>query len=101
LRFESRNGRHRNCFKDFEANGISQKDLDRIKAGRNKFLSGLASVNGFQLAQYEIFAGTPDFINQDVKIFWQLALPMSCEYTIHTSKTSHLLLRVLFQREQT
>jgi hypothetical protein len=38
----------------------------------------IASVNGkgFQLAQYEIFAGTPDFINQDVKIFWQLALPM-------------------------
>jgi len=58
------------AFKDFEANGISQKDLDRIKAGQEtSFYQGLASVNGkgFQLAQYEIFAGTPDFINQDVK----------------------------------
>jgi zinc protease len=58
------------AFKDFEGNGISQKDLDRIKAGQETdFYTGLASVNGkgFQLAQYEIFAGTPDFINQDVK----------------------------------
>lgn len=58
------------AFKDFEANGISQKDLDRIKAGQEtNFYTGLASVNGkgFQLAQYEIFAGSPEFINKDVK----------------------------------
>ena len=58
------------AFKDFEANGIAQKDLDRIKAGQETdFYTGLASVNGkgFQLAQYEIFAGTPDYINQDIK----------------------------------
>ena len=58
------------AFKDFEANGIAQKDLDRIKAGQETdFYTGLASVNGkgFKLAQYEIFAGTPDYINQDIK----------------------------------
>jgi zinc protease len=56
--------------KDFELNGISEKDLNRIKAGQETdFYQGLSSVlgKGFQLAQYEIFAGDPGFINQDVK----------------------------------
>jgi len=55
---------------DFEANGISIKDLDRIKAGQETdFYNSLSSVlgKGIQLAQYEIFAGDPAFINQDVK----------------------------------
>ncbi len=59
-----------NGFKDFELNGISEKDLNRIKAGQETdFYQGLSSVlgKGFQLAQYEIFAGDPGFINQDVK----------------------------------
>ena len=58
------------AFKNFESQGISQQDLDRIKAGQETaFYNGLSSVlgKGFQLAQYEIFAGNPDFINQDVK----------------------------------
>ena len=58
------------AFAKFEAEGISQQDLDRIKAGQETaFYTALSSVlgKGFQLAQYEIFAGTPDFINQDVK----------------------------------
>ncbi|MFV8440593.1 M16 family metallopeptidase [Flavobacterium sp. LB2P44] len=58
------------AFKDFEAQGISQEDLNRIKAGQETaFYTNLSSVlgKGFQLAQYEIFAGTPDYINQDVK----------------------------------
>ena len=57
-------------FKDFELNGISDKDLNRIKAGQEtSFYNRLSSVlgKGFQLAQYEIFAGDPSFINQDVK----------------------------------
>ncbi|MDG4714370.1 M16 family metallopeptidase [Winogradskyella marincola] len=57
-------------FKDFELNGISDADLNRIKAGQEtEFYQGLSSVlgKGFQLAQYEIFAGDPGFINQDVK----------------------------------
>ena len=56
--------------KDFELNGISEKDLNRIKAGQETdFYQGLSSVlgKGFQLAQYEIFAGDPGYINQDVK----------------------------------
>ena len=59
-----------NGLKDFELNGISENDLNRIKAGQEtNFYQGLSSVlgKGFQLAQYEIFAGDPGFINQDVK----------------------------------
>ena len=58
------------AFKNFEAEGISQQDLNRIKAGQETaFYTNLSSVlgKGFQLAQDEIFAGTPDYINQDVK----------------------------------
>lgn len=57
-------------FANFEAEGISTADLDRIKAGQETaFYQGLSSVlgKGFQLAQYEIFAGDPGFVNQDVK----------------------------------
>ncbi|MBC2846043.1 M16 family metallopeptidase [Winogradskyella flava] len=59
-----------NGLKDFELNGISKNDLNRIKAGQEtNFYQGLSSVlgKGFQLAQYEIFAGDPGFINEDVK----------------------------------
>ena len=58
------------AFKDFELKGISEKDLSRIKAGQETaFYTNLSSVlgKGFQLAQYEIFAGDPGFIDQDVK----------------------------------
>lgn len=57
-------------FKNFEAEGISEEDLERIKAGKEtSFYNSLSSVlgKGFQLAQYEIFAGDPGFVNQDVK----------------------------------
>lgn len=60
----------KNGLKDFELNGISEEDLNRIKAGQETdFYRGLSSVlgKGFQLAQYEIFTGDPGFINQDVK----------------------------------
>lgn len=58
------------AFKNFETEGISQQDLNRIKAGQETaFYTNLSSVlgKGFQLAQYEISLGTPDYINQDVK----------------------------------
>ncbi|MHA7058150.1 M16 family metallopeptidase [Aquimarina sp. M1] len=57
-------------FEKFEAEGISEEDLNRIKAGlETNFYNSLSSVlgKGFQLAQYEIFAGDPGFINQDIK----------------------------------
>ncbi|WP_109298817.1 pitrilysin family protein [Aquimarina sp. AU474] len=58
------------AFSKFETEGISQQDLDRIKAGQETaFYNRLSSVlgKGFQLAQYEIFAGDPGFINKDVQ----------------------------------
>lgn len=57
------------AFTKFELEGISQKDLERIKAGQEtQFYNGLSSVlgKGFQLAQYEIFAGDPAYITEDV-----------------------------------
>ena len=58
------------AFARFEKDGISSKDLARIKAGQEtEFYQGLSSVlgKGFQLAQYEIFAGGAEFISQDVQ----------------------------------
>lgn len=58
------------AFATFEAEGIPQADLDRIKAGQEtRFYNGLSSVlgKGFQLAQYKIFAEDPAYINEDVK----------------------------------
>lgn len=56
-------------FQDFEKEGISEKDLQRIKAGQETaFYSSLSSVLGkaFQLAQYDIFAKDPEYINEEV-----------------------------------
>lgn len=58
------------AFAKFEKEGISDDDLERIKAGQETaFYNSLSSVlgKGFQLAQYQIFAGDPGFVNQDVK----------------------------------
>ncbi|APE02491.1 peptidase M16 [Alteromonas mediterranea] len=58
------------AFARFEKKGIAPEDLARIKAGQEtEFYQGLSSVlgKGFQLAQYEIFAGNAAFISQDVK----------------------------------
>ena len=56
-------------FSQFEEEGIPEKDLKRIKAGQEtEFYNSLSSVlgKGFQLAQYEIFAGDPNYINTEV-----------------------------------
>ncbi len=58
------------AFGMFEKEGISEKDLSRIKAGlETQFYNSLSSVlgKGAQLAQYNIFAGNPGFIDQDIK----------------------------------
>lgn len=58
------------AFIKFETEGIPQKDLDRIKAGQEtRFYNGLSSVlgKGFQLAQYNIFASDPGFVEKDVQ----------------------------------
>ncbi len=56
------------AFTLFEKEGIPQKDLDRIKAGlETQFYNSLLSVQGkgFQLAEYNIFAGDPNFLEKD------------------------------------
>lgn len=58
------------AFAVFENEGISNEDLQRIKSKQEtNFYSGLSSVlgKGFQLAQYNIFAGDPAYINEDIK----------------------------------
>lgn len=58
------------AFTRFEEEGFTQADLDRIKAGiETGFYNGLSSVLGkaFQLAQYNIFANDPGYINQDIQ----------------------------------
>ena len=58
------------AFAKFEKDGISEKDLSRIKAGQEtQFYNSLSSVlgKGAQLAQYNIFAGDPGFIEKDIK----------------------------------
>ena len=57
------------AFAKFEETGIPQKDLDRIKAGQEtRFYNGLSSVLGksFNLAQYNIFANDPGFVQSDI-----------------------------------
>jgi len=57
------------AFAKFESEGISQKELDRIKAiQETSFYNRLSSVlgKGFELAQYNIFANNPGFVETDV-----------------------------------
>ncbi|WP_227006261.1 M16 family metallopeptidase [Rufibacter latericius] len=58
------------AFLKFEKEGFSDEDLNRIKTAQEvSFYNGLASVQGkgFQLAQYQIFAGDPGFISKDIQ----------------------------------
>lgn len=57
------------AFARFEKNGISEKDLNRIKAGQEtQFYGSLSNVlgKGAQLTQYSIFAGDPGFAEKDI-----------------------------------
>ncbi len=58
------------AFAKFEKDGISERDLNRIKAGQEtQFYGSLSSVlgKGFQLAQYNIFANDPGFVAKDIE----------------------------------
>lgn len=58
------------AFSQFEEEGFTEDDLKRIKAGiETDFYNGLSSVLGkaFQLAQYNIFANDPGYINTDIQ----------------------------------
>ncbi len=58
------------AFKKFEEEGVKESDIERIKAGlETGFYNGISSVLGksFQLAQYNVFAGDPAFITEDIE----------------------------------
>ena len=58
------------AFELFEKEGATDRDVERIKAGlETQFYNGISSVLGksFQLAQYNVFAGDPGFIEQDIE----------------------------------
>ena len=58
------------AFDKFEKDGFTQEDLDRIKAKtETQFYNGISSVLGksFQLAAYNTYTGSPDFISQDIQ----------------------------------
>ena len=57
------------AFEKFESEGISQKDLDRIKAGQEtNFYRSLSSVlgKGTRLASYNTFTGNPGYVSEDI-----------------------------------
>ena len=57
------------AFQLFEKDGATDRDIERIKAGlETQFYNGISSVLGksYQLAQYNVFAGDPAFIEQDI-----------------------------------
>ncbi|HEX9825799.1 MAG TPA: pitrilysin family protein [Flavobacteriaceae bacterium] len=58
------------AFKKFEEEGFQDQDVERIKASQETdFYNGISSVLGksFQLAQYNVFAGDPGFITEDIE----------------------------------
>ncbi|MCC8359494.1 M16 family metallopeptidase [Salinimicrobium sediminilitoris] len=58
------------AFDRFEKEGVTEKDIERIKAGlETDFYNGISSVLGksFQLAQYDVFTGDPGYIEKDIE----------------------------------
>ncbi len=58
------------AFALFEKNGVTDRDIERIRAGlETQFYNGISSVLGksFQLASYNVFTGDPSFITQDIE----------------------------------
>ena len=58
------------AFTLFEKEGATDRDVERIKASlETQFYNGISSVLGksFQLARYNVFAGDPAFIEQDIE----------------------------------
>jgi zinc protease len=54
----------------FETEGISEKDLNRIKAGQEtNFYASLSSIlgKGTNLASYNTYLGNPGFVTEDIK----------------------------------
>ena len=57
------------AFARFESEGFTEADLARVKAGaETSFYNGIGSVLGkaFEMAHYNIFAGSPGYIEEDI-----------------------------------
>lgn len=57
-------------FEKFETESFTEQDVERIKAGiETGFYNGLASIlyKSFQLARYNEYAGTPDYLATDLE----------------------------------
>ncbi len=58
------------AFALFEKEGITDRDIERVKAGlETQFYNGISSVvnKSFQLASYNVFTGNPGFIEEDIE----------------------------------
>lgn len=58
------------AFARFEEKGVTEKDIERIKAGlETDFYNGISSVLGksFQLARYDVFTDDPGYIEKDIE----------------------------------
>jgi zinc protease len=58
------------AFARFEEQGVTEKDLERVKAGQETgFYNMISGVQGksFRLAEYNIFAGDPGFYKKDMQ----------------------------------
>ncbi|WP_029033385.1 M16 family metallopeptidase [Salinimicrobium terrae] len=58
------------AFDRFEKEGVTERDIERIKAGlETDFYNGISSVLGksFQLAQYDVFTDDPGYIEKDIE----------------------------------
>jgi zinc protease len=58
------------AFTLFETEGVTERDIERIKAGlETGFYNGISSVlsKSFQLANYNTFTGDPAFIEKDIE----------------------------------
>ena len=66
------------AFQMFEKEGITEKDLEKYKAGlETDFYNGISSVLGksFQLARYNEYAGSPGYIEQDIANIQAVTIP--------------------------
>ena len=66
------------AFQLFEKEGITEKDLEKYKAGiETDFYNGISSVLGksFQLARYNEYAGSPGFIEKDIANIQAVTIP--------------------------
>jgi zinc protease len=65
------------AFTKFEKDGITDKDMERVKASiETDFYNGISSVQGkaFQLAEYNVYAGDPGFYKKDIENYMAVTI---------------------------